>query len=121
MTGAPISPPPLPVPTIPVLLITGYLGSGKTTLINRLLKSPLFARVAVIVNEYGEISVDHVLIQAPRPRMRIIDAGCLCGHVHDEIASSLLDLYAMRVRGSELDFECVLIEMSGLADPVPVI
>lgn len=121
MTEAPISPPSLPVSTIPVLLITGYLGSGKTTLINRLLKSQLFARAAVVVNEYGEISVDHVLIRAPRRRMRIIDAGCLCGHVHDEIASSLLDLYAKRVRGSEFDFECVLIEMSGLADPVPVI
>jgi len=108
-------------PRVPVLLITGFLGSGKTTLVNRLLKSQAFARAAVVVNEYGEVSIDHVLVQAPRRRMRVIDGGCLCGHVHEEVASSLLDLYAKRDRDPALDFDYVLIEMSGLADPVPVI
>jgi G3E family GTPase len=102
-------------------LVTGFLGSGKTTLVNRLLKAPPFARAAVVVNEYGEVSVDHVLVQAPRRRMRIIDSGCLCGHVHEEVASSLLDLCARRDAGGSIDFDCVLIELSGLADPVPVI
>ncbi len=111
----------LPTLRIPVILVTGFLGSGKTTLVNRLLKTHAFARAAVVVNEYGEVSIDHVLVQAPRRRMRVIDAGCLCGHVHEEIASSLLDLYAKRDRGADLDFDFVLIEMSGLADPVPVI
>lgn len=108
-------------PRIPVLLITGFLGSGKTTLVNRLLKTQAFARAAVVVNEYGEVSIDHVLVQAPRARMRVIDSSCLCGHVHDEIASSLLDLSLRRDHDSALDFDLVLIEMSGLADPVPVI
>jgi G3E family GTPase len=108
-------------PRVPVLLVTGFLGSGKTTLINRLLKMRAFARAAVVVNEYGEVSIDHVLVEAPRYRMRIVDAGCLCGHVHEEIASSLLDLYVKRDRDPDLDFDFVLIEMSGLADPVPVI
>jgi len=106
---------------VPVLLVTGFLGSGKTTLVNRLLKLNDFSRAAVVVNEYGEVSIDHVLVEAPRYRMRVVDSGCLCGHVHDEIASSLLDLEAKRSRRPERDFDCVLIEMSGLADPVPVI
>jgi G3E family GTPase len=109
------------IPRVPVLLVTGFLGSGKTTLVNRLLKLNHFSRAAVVVNEYGEVSIDHVLVEAPRYRMRVVDSGCLCGHVHDEIASSLLDLQAKRGRRPERDFDCVLIEMSGLADPVPVI
>jgi G3E family GTPase len=109
------------MPRVPVLLVTGFLGSGKTTLVNRLLKSHHFARAAVVVNEYGEVSIDHLLVQAPRARMRVIDGGCLCGHVHEEVASSLLDLAAKRGRGPALDFDVLLIEMSGLADPVPVI
>jgi G3E family GTPase len=108
-------------PRVPVLLVTGFLGSGKTTLVNRLLKTRAFARAAVVVNEYGEVSIDHVLVEAPRRRMRVIDGGCLCAHVHEEIASSLLDLYVKRDRDPDLDFDFVLIEMSGLSDPVPVI
>ena len=108
-------------PRVPVLLVTGFLGSGKTTLVNRLLKTRAFARAAVVVNEYGEVSIDHVLVEAPRRRMRVVDGGCLCGHVHEEIAASLLDLCLRRDRDPALDFDFVLIEMSGLADPVPVI
>jgi G3E family GTPase len=108
-------------PRVPVLLVTGFLGSGKTTLVNRLLKTQAFARAAVVVNEYGEVSIDHVLVAAPRRRLRVIDSGCLCGHVHEEVASSLLDLHIKRERDPDLDFDFVLIEMSGLADPVPVI
>ena len=108
-------------PRVPVLLVTGFLGSGKTTLVNRLLKTRAFARAAVVVNEYGEVSIDHVLVEAPRARMRVLDSSCLCGHVHEEIASSLIDLYVKRDRNPKFDFDFVLIEMSGLADPVPVI
>jgi G3E family GTPase len=107
-------------PRIPVLLVTGFLGSGKTTLVNRLLKTQAFARAAVVINEYGKVSIDHVLVAAPRYRMRVIDNSCLCGHVHEEVASSLLDLHNKRRRNPDLDFDFVLIEMSGLADPVPV-
>ena len=89
-------------PRVPVLLVTGFLGSGKTTLVNRLLKTQPFARAAVVVNEYGKVSIDHVLVQAPRRRTRVIDGGCLCGHVHEEVASSLLDLYIKRERDPAL-------------------
>ena len=108
-------------PRVPVLLVTGFLGSGKTTLVNRLLKTRAFARAAVVVNEYGEVSIDHVLVTAPRKLMRVVDSGCLCGHVHEEIATSLLDLNRRRDHAPDLDFDFVLVEMSGLADPVPVI
>jgi G3E family GTPase len=105
----------------PVILITGFLGSGKTTLLNRLVKTESFCRSAVVVNEYGQTSIDHALIAAPRARMRVIDGGCLCGHVHEEVASALLDLYQRRALGAEHEFDTVLIETSGLADPVPIV
>jgi G3E family GTPase len=106
---------------LPVVLVTGFLGSGKTTLVNRMLKSHPYARAAVVVNEFGEVSVDHLLIDAPRQRTRIIDGGCVCGHVHEEVATSLLDLLDHRTARGETAFDRVLIETSGLADPVPII
>jgi G3E family GTPase len=120
MGGPPLSA-SKPRARVPALLITGFLGSGKTTLVNRLLKTPSFARAAVVVSEYGEVGIDHVLVQAPRRRLRLIDCGCLCGHVHEEVASSLLDLHIRRELDPGLDFDFVLIETSGLADPVPLI
>lgn len=106
---------------IPVVLVTGFLGSGKTTLVNRVLKTKAYAHTAVVVNEFGEVSIDHVLIDAPSRRMRIVDSGCLCGHVHEEVATSLLDLLDHRAPDGEGYFDRVLIETSGLADPVPII
>ena len=106
---------------MPVVLVTGFLGSGKTTLVNRMLKSRRYARAAVVVNEFGEVSVDHLLVDAPPRRTRLIDAGCICGHVHEEVATSLLDLLDHRDGGGDTHFDRVLIETSGLADPVPII
>jgi len=106
---------------VPVWLITGFLGSGKTTLVNRLLRDAALSQAAVVVGEYGEVGVDHVLIEAPSKRVRLVDSGCICGTVHDEIAGRLLDLDASRDDGPEHRFDCVLIETSGLADPVPVV
>ena len=108
-------------PRVPVVLVTGFLGSGKTTLVNQLLKAPAFTRAAVVVNEFGTVSIDHLYVSAPAARTRVIDSGCLCGHVHEQVASSLLDLYAGRGRLAAAGFDCVLIETSGLADPVPII
>ena len=106
---------------IPVVIVTGFLGSGKTTLVNRLLKDRAYSRAAVVVNEFGDVSVDHVLMAAPPKRLRVIDSGCLCGHVHEEVATRLFDLLDHRTRGGDADFDGVLIETSGLADPVPII
>jgi G3E family GTPase len=103
-----------------VWLVTGFLGSGKTTLVNRLLKDAALSQAAVVVGEYGEVGVDHVLVETPRGRVRLVDSGCICGHVHDEIAARLRDLDAARADGPEHQFDCVLIETSGLADPVPI-
>lgn len=108
-------------PRVPVVLVTGFLGSGKTTLVNQLLKAPAFARAAVVVNEFGTVSIDHLYVSAPAARTRVIDSGCLCGHVHEQVASSLLDLHAGRGHLAATGFDCVLIETSGLADPVPII
>ncbi|MDE2209061.1 MAG: GTP-binding protein [Betaproteobacteria bacterium] len=108
-------------PRVPVILVTGFLGSGKTTLVNRLLKAPAFARAAVVIIEFGTVSIDHLYVSAPVERARVIDSGCLCGHVHEQVASSLLDLHAGRRRLATAAFDCVLIETSGLADPVPII
>src|SRR6476646_9750000 len=94
---------------IPVVLVTGFLGSGKTTLVNRMLKTQSYARAAVVANEFGEVSVDHLLLDAPPRRVRVSDGGCLCGHVHEEVATSLLDLLEHRRAGSETDFDRVLV------------
>jgi G3E family GTPase len=112
---------PPPGARLPVILVTGFLGSGKTTLVNRILKSQRYARAAVVVNEFGQVSVDHLLVDAPPRRTRIIDAGCVCGHVHEEVATSLLDLLDHRASDDDAHFDRVLIETSGLADPVPII
>lgn len=110
-----------PVPRIPVTLVTGFLGSGKTTLVNQLLKTRAHAQSAVVVSEYGEIGIDHLLVDAPRDRLRVIDGGCLCGHVHEEVAASLLHLLGQRSSRDGFSFDQVVVETSGLADPVPII
>lgn len=106
---------------IPVAVVTGFLGSGKTTLVNAVLKKPAFGQAAVVVSEYGEVGVDHVLIQAPSKRMRLVDGGCMCEYVHEEVAASLMNLLDQRVEGTETAFDRVIIETSGLGDPVPII
>jgi G3E family GTPase len=106
---------------IPVVLVTGFLGSGKTTLVNRLLKTDVLRHAAVVVSEYGDVGIDNLLIEAPRQRLRVVDGGCLCGHVHEEIAASLLHLLRHRHRQGDDGFEQVVIETSGLADPVPIV
>lgn len=119
--SSPAAPAVEPRAPVPVWLITGFLGSGKTTLVNRLLKDASLSQAAVVVGEYGEVGVDHVLVEAPQKRVRLVDSGCICGHVHDEIAARLLDLDAARDDGPDHQFDCVLIETSGLADPVPIV
>jgi G3E family GTPase len=105
---------------IPVSVITGFLGSGKTTLINRLLKKPEMNRVAVIVNEFGEIAIDNDLVEASTEQMKLLDSGCLCCAVRGDLEETMRELFVQRRNGQVIDFERVVIETTGLADPAPV-
>ena len=105
---------------IPVSIVTGFLGSGKTTLINRLLKRPEMNRVAVIVNELGEIGVDNDLVQVSSEQMMLLNNGCLCCVLRGDLQETLRDLFIKRRNGEVIDFNRVVIETTGLADPAPV-
>lgn len=106
--------------TTPVTIVTGFLGAGKTTLIGRLLRDPRYARTAVIVNEFGEIALDHDLIAAGDETLLSLATGCLCCAVRSDLVATLLDLASRRAAGA-VTFERVVIETSGLADPAPVL
>jgi G3E family GTPase len=105
---------------IPVAIVTGFLGSGKTTLISRILRDPTFARTAVIVNEFGEIGLDHELIASSDETLLALTTGCLCCAVRSDLVATLLDLQHRRDAG-DIAYDRVLIETSGLADPAPIL
>ena len=108
-------------PRCTVNVLTGFLGSGKTTLLRRLLNSDAFARCAVLVNELGEIALDHELLERIDQETVVLRSGCICCGVRSDMAAALLDLTARRDRGEVPPFDRVVIETTGLADPVPVI
>ena len=105
---------------IPVAIVTGFLGSGKTTLISRILRDPAFAQTAVIVNEFGEIGLDHELIASSDETLLALTTGCLCCAVRSDLVATLLDLQRRRDAG-EIGYRRVMIETSGLADPAPIL
>lgn len=107
---------------LPVYLLTGFLGSGKTTLLSRLVHSPAFQDTAVIINEFGEVGLDHLLLgQADDSDAVLLDSGCLCCASSSSLAETLESLYYRRQRGELPPFARVVVETSGLADPGPVI
>ena len=106
---------------IPVNVITGFLGSGKTTLLQRLLDDPGMADTAVLINEFGEIGLDHHLLQRIDERTVMLKSGCLCCTIRGDLSDSMLDLYERRGRGEIPKFRRLVIETSGLADPAPII
>ncbi|MBV1928100.1 MAG: GTP-binding protein, partial [Gammaproteobacteria bacterium] len=103
---------------IPVTVITGLLGSGKTTLISRLLQSPDLADTAVIVNEYGETDLDHTLIASSSENILQLMNGCICFTIREDLALELRNLFHLPILGDVPRFNRVLIETTGLADPV---
>lgn len=106
---------------LPLHLITGFLGSGKTTLLNHLLQQPGMENTAVIVNEFGEIGVDHLLVEASEEDIMMLAGGCLCCSVRSDLVTTLEDLYQRRARGAIKPFEQVVVETSGMADPAPIL
>lgn len=106
---------------IPVVLLTGFLGSGKTTLLNAWLQMPDLANAAVIVNEFGDIGIDHSLIASSNDNTIELSTGCLCCTVQGDLVDTLRELQVKRAKGDVRAFDRVVIETTGLADPAPVI
>jgi G3E family GTPase len=105
----------------PVSLVTGFLGSGKTTLISRLLGHPDMGETAVIVNELGEVGIDHHLLRRVDERTVLLRSGCVCCTLRGDLADELRDLLGRRERGEIPAFRRVVVETTGLADPAPVV
>jgi G3E family GTPase len=105
----------------PVVLLTGYLGSGKTTLLSRLLGHPEMGETAVIVNELGEVAIDHHLLRRVDERTVVLGNGCVCCTLRGDLADELRDLLSRRDRGEIPAFGRVVVETTGLADPAPIL
>lgn len=108
-------------PPIQVSLLTGFLGSGKTTLLNKLVKHPDMLETAVLINEFGEIGLDHQLVERIDENTVLLNAGCLCCTVQGDLVDALSDLFIKRIKKQVPWFRRVLIETTGLADPAPII
>jgi G3E family GTPase len=106
---------------IPVSVLTGFLGSGKTTLLAHLLRHPDFSRTAVVINEFGEVGLDHELVEASDESFIQLQTGCLCCTIRGDLVRTLEELLRRRDAGMVPPFERVVIETSGLADPAPIL
>jgi len=107
---------------IPVTVLTGFLGSGKTTLLNKLLRRPELADTAVIINEFGEIGLDHLLVEKSDDEgMVTLNSGCLCCTVRGDLVRTMSELFLKRAKGEVTPFKRMVVETTGLADPAPIL
>ncbi len=106
---------------LPVSVITGFLGAGKTSLLNSLLKDPMLRDAAVIINEFGEIGLDHLLVERSDENVFEMASGCLCCTIRGDLIDTMLKLIARRDQGELKAFDRIVIETTGLADPAPVL
>lgn len=105
---------------IPICVLTGFLGSGKTSLLNRLLQSPEAAESAVLINEFGEIGLDHLLLEKIDGETALLDSGCVCCTVRSDLLETVARLLARRRKGEIPPFRRIVLETTGLADPTPI-
>ncbi len=106
---------------LPVSLITGFLGSGKTTLLNKLLRHDGMGDSAVIINEFGEVGLDHLLVEAISGEVAVLASGCVCCTLRSDLEETLRNLLIKRDRGEVPPFSRILVETTGLADPAPIV
>ncbi len=106
---------------LPLELVTGFLGSGKTTLIGEVLRDRAFAGAMVIVNEFGEVGLDHLLVSSAQDQVVLLDSGCLCCAASDSLRDTLIDLFSRRSSGTVAPFDRIIVETSGLANPAPLV
>ena len=108
-------------PIIPVTILTGFLGSGKTTVLNHLLRQPDLAGTAVIVNEFGEIGIDHLLIESVDERFALLDNGCVCCTIRGDLVATLMEIETRSGTSDLGQLRRVVLETTGLADPAPIL
>lgn len=105
----------------PLFVVTGFLGSGKTTLLNRMLRHPSLKDAAVLVNEFGDVGLDHFLVEKMDENTVLLESGCLCCTIRDDLKQAIIELNGKRERGEVPRYKRMIIETTGLADPSPII